>query len=275
MCLIALAYRQHPRWPLVLIANRDEAHDRPATPAEPDPEADDVYGGRDLVAGGGWLQVSNRGRLAAVTNVRRGLTPEQAPRSRGWLVRDFVRGHEDAAGFTDRLQAEARDYGRFNLLVWDGEALCFAGNAPEPTSMPVAPGWHAMSNGAFDAAWPKSTHATQALRTWLAQDLVADPGVEALDADRLAPLFEALADATPAPDHALPDTGVGVALERRLSPAFIRDAAYGTRCSSVVLAGPCAIVFAERRFGPEGRPLGHSHVVLQRTAVPTPGEAAG
>jgi uncharacterized protein with NRDE domain len=70
MCLIAIAWKDHPRYSLALIANRDEFHGRPASPAGVDPDAPTVYGGRDLQAGGSWLQVSTRGRLAAVTNVR-------------------------------------------------------------------------------------------------------------------------------------------------------------------------------------------------------------
>lgn len=263
MCLIALAYRTHPRWPLVLIANRDEAHARASAPAGDDPDAPEVYGGRDLVAGGGWLQVSRRGRLAAVTNVRRGLVPEHAPHSRGWLVRDFVRGEAPALAHAEALADAAREYGRFNLLLWDGEALAFASNVPEAVAMPVAAGFHAMSNGAFDAAWPKSAHAAQALRGWLAGD---GPDAAAGSAQAVEPLFAALADDRPAPDAALPDTGIGRELERRLSPAFIRDAVYGTRCSSVVLADASRIVFAERRFGPEGTPQGESRAVLPRAA---------
>src|SRR3546814_13729680 len=83
MCLIALAWRVHPRFPLALIANRDEAHARPTAAAGFDPGAPDVYGGRDLVQGGSWLQVSKRGRLAAVTNVRAGIADGAAQRSRG------------------------------------------------------------------------------------------------------------------------------------------------------------------------------------------------
>src|SRR5690606_39922742 len=98
--LIAVAWRPRPRSPLAIAANRDGARARPAAPATIDPEAGDVYGGRDLVQGGGWLQLSARGRLAAVTNVRDGRgvrTP--APRSCGWLVRDFVRGDSEAHAF--------------------------------------------------------------------------------------------------------------------------------------------------------------------------------
>ena len=59
MCLIAFAWRTHHRYPLALIANRDEFHLRPSATAGFDPEAAVVYGGRDLVRGGSWLQVSN------------------------------------------------------------------------------------------------------------------------------------------------------------------------------------------------------------------------
>ena len=164
MCLVAVAWRMHPHWPLALIANRDELHARPTAPAGFDPEAPDVYGGRDLVQGGGWLQLSRRGRLAAVTNVRSGPGADAAPRSRGWLVRDFARGQGDGAeGYAAALAAQARDYGRFNLLLHEPGRLVFAGNHPRFATHPVSPGLHAMSNGAFDAPWPKSNLASRAL----------------------------------------------------------------------------------------------------------------
>lgn len=260
MCLIALAWKVHPRYPLVLIANRDELHARPTAAAGYDPEAPHVYGGRDLVAGGGWLQFSARGRLAAVTNVRDGRAREQAPRSRGWLVRDFVRDDDGAMAHAALLQPAAPAFGRFNLLLWDGRELAFASNHPSPAYHAVMPGLHAMSNGAFDAPWPKSGRATQALAAWIAAQ-GADAG-HGDDAGRFTPLFEALADTTAASDAALPDTGVGLALERRLSPPFISDREYGTRCSSVMLVGDGRIVFAERRFGPAAEPLGEFGATL-------------
>lgn len=260
MCLIALAWRRHPRYRLALIANRDEFHARPTAAAGPDPDAGDVHGGRDLAQGGGWLQVSTRGRLAAVTNVRDARAPDGGTRSRGWLVRDFVRGRAGAGAGAAALHPVAGGYGRYNLLLWDGGELVFASNHPRPAHAPVEPGLHAMSNGAFDAAWPKSGLATRSLEAWLAglrhdADPASDPGL-------LAPLFRALADTSVAPDGQLPDTGVGLALERALSPPFIAGADYGTRSSSVVLVEPERIVFAERRFGPEAAPLGESFAVL-------------
>jgi uncharacterized protein with NRDE domain len=262
MCLIAIAWQHHPRYALALIANRDELHARPTAAAGPDPERPDVYGGRDLQAGGSWLQVSTTGRLAAVTNVRVGRNPEAAPRSRGALVRDFVRGETTAAQFTAALTPIAAEHGRYNLLAWDGAALLFATNHPQAETHAVAPGVHAMSNGAFDAAWPKSGHATRALRAWLDSPVSSRD----IEAPVLEPLFAALADTSPAPDAALPDTGIGPEMERWLSPPFVRGERYGTRCSTVVLVAEESIVFAERRFGPDGRPLGNSFTLLPRTA---------
>ena len=267
MCLIAFAWRSHRRYPLALMANRDEFHDRPAAAAGFDPEAGQVYGGRDLERGGGWLQVSNRMRLATVTNVRAGPKAQEAARSRGWLVRDFVSGDGKAVEYAAALESTASEYGRFNLLLWDGVELVFASNHPHPTNSAVAPGLHAMSNGAFDAPWPKSGHATRALEAWLAS---AQSEIEKIGQAALTPLFDALADTAAAPDELLPDTGVGLALERALSPPFVSGERYGTRCSSVVLVGHDHFVFAERRFGPNAAPAGDSFVSLQFTRQARP-----
>ena len=261
MCLIAVAWQAHARYQLALIANRDEFHDRPASAAACDPLHPDVYGGRDLQAGGSWLLASTRGRLAAVTNVRDGLRGETAPRSRGTLVHGFVAARDPAAEHLGALAPTVLDYGRFNLLAWDGSTLQFASNHPRATTHAVPPGLHAMSNGAFDARWPKSGHATRALAAWL-----DSPASRAGIGDAtLAPLFEALADTTPAPDADLPDTGVGLELERMLSPPFVRGSRYGTRCSTVVLVEADRITFAEHRFGPDAAPIGDSLAVLPRS----------
>ena len=257
MCLIALAWNVHPRYPLAMIANRDELHSRPTAPAGYDPDHHDVFGGRDLVQGGGWLMVSTRGRMAAVTNVRVGMNPETAPLSRGALVHGFVSGDASAANYLDELAADAPHYGRFNLLAWDGTTLAFATNHPHFVTRILEPGIHAMSNGALDATWPKGTHATRALAEWLD----ANPD----EATNTAALFDALADTTQAPDSVLPDTGVGLELERALSPPFLRGETYGTRCSTLVLASKDEITFLERRFGPNAIPTGETAALLSLT----------
>jgi uncharacterized protein with NRDE domain len=265
MCLIALAWQHHPRYRLALIANRDEAHQRPTAPAAADPDDAHAFGGRDLLQGGSWLMISDRGRLAAVTNVRDGLNPDAAPRSRGALVRDFIHGSMTASEYLQTLRPEAMRFGRFNLLLWDGGELMFGSNHPYFQAHAVEPGVHAMSNGAFDAPWPKSGLATRALSAWLespaSQQADHKQPPNSHDAG-LAMLLAAMADTTVAPDTALPDTGVGLELERMLSPPFVLGERYGTRCSSIVLIGEDSIGFIERRYGPNGAAGGETTVEL-------------
>jgi len=65
MCLILWAHAAHPRYRLILAANRDEFYRRPTTAAAYWPDGPGVVGGRDLRAGGTWLALSRSGRLAA------------------------------------------------------------------------------------------------------------------------------------------------------------------------------------------------------------------
>jgi uncharacterized protein with NRDE domain len=64
MCLVLVALRSHAEYPLIVAANRDEFYDRPTDPADFWPDAPTVLGGRDLKAGGTWLGLDTRGRLA-------------------------------------------------------------------------------------------------------------------------------------------------------------------------------------------------------------------
>ena len=257
MCLIAFAWCTHPRWPLVLIANRDEFHARPSAAADFLTDAPDVFGGIDLRAGGSWLLVSKRRRLAAITNVRVGLSPEAAPRSRGELVKAFATSDASAAEFIASIEPHAHAYGRFNLLLWDGASLYCVGNHPRFHAEQVQPGLHALSNATLDADWPKARRAKHALSTWLSGQ--AESSDVRADTD---PLFDALADTTPAADAELPDTGVGIELERRLSPPFVLGDTYGTRCSTLVLADCTGIQMTERRFGANQTFQGNGEFVL-------------
>src|SRR3546814_15093405 len=97
MCLIALAWHVHPRYPLVLIANRDEFHARPTAPAAVHPDAPQLFGGRDLEKGGSWLMVSSHGRMAAVTTVRLPLPADPCAASLGPLVLEFDKSRLSAS----------------------------------------------------------------------------------------------------------------------------------------------------------------------------------
>jgi len=262
MCLIAFAVGAHPRWRFVLASNRDEFHARPTEPAAALDANGLRFGGRDAVAGGGWLQVHAAGRVAAVTNVRLGRA-EAAERSRGALVAGFIEGTASAPSFVDALLPEAGAYGPFNLLLWDGEAH-YLSNHPRPRRRAVGQGVHALSNADLDTPWPKTRALQAALAAWASTAATTDPRS---DAALLDPLFRALADRRTAPDATLPDTGVPLDWERRLSAAFIVGADYGTRASTVVLVDDQGLWFEERRFGPLGAVEGRSSAWLPRPSA--------
>jgi len=247
MCVVALAWNTHARWRLLLIGNRDEAYARSSAPLAHWADAPKILAGRDLEAGGTWMGVHESGRAAVVTNVRDPRAAHDGA-SRGLLVSDFLRGGDPASQHATALAAGAARYRPFNLLLFDRESASFVSNHPQVRARELAPGLHGLSNGDMDAAWPKVRRATAALQSWL------DAGNEDFE-----PLFDALTDETPAPDAELPDTGIGLELERRVSPPFVRSAVYGTRATTLIALGRdgsgCII---ERRFGPEGVPQGQT-----------------
>jgi uncharacterized protein with NRDE domain len=70
-----------------------------------------------------------------------------------------------------------------------------------------------------------------------------------------------MGDPSPAADHQLPDTGVGLELERRLSAAFIVGQEYGTRATTwLEWRADGHLAIGERRFGPEGVMLGEDEM---------------
>ena len=254
MCLVALAWKCHPRWHLLLVGNRDEFHDRPTAALAPWPAPQTgVLAGRDLRSGGSWAGVNARGQLAVVTNVRDPRARLTGP-SRGQLVAGFLAGATGAADYLDHLQPQASAYPPFNLVVADAGYCGYLGNHPIQRQE-LAPGLHGISNGPLAPAWPKTARLLDRLGDWIAGG-----------SDGLAPLWSALADEQPAADAALPDTGIGIARERLLSATFIRGPQYGTRASTVVaIAGDGSGFICERRFGANGTPLGQTRIELAAT----------
>jgi len=246
MCLILFGWRAHPRYPLILAANRDEFHARPAAPADWWPDAPSVLAGRDLQAGGTWLGVTRDGRFAAVTNFREPLTP-QTPleRSRGDLVRDYLLDGRGPADYAQSVQRAGADYRGFNLLVGSPDAVYCASNRQRQAEA-VAPGVHGLSNHLLDTDWPKVGAGRRHLQGLLDQDRVRADDLLALLTDRRT---------TPGDmPRGVPDDE----LRRQLmSHYFIVSPDYGTRSSTVVLLhAEGSLEFVERRFAPDGRATG-------------------
>lgn len=247
MCLIAFAWQAHPRWRLLLAGNRDEFHARPSAPLARWSDLP-IIGGRDLEAGGTWLGVTDTGRCCVVTNVRDPRDPQLGV-SRGMLATDYLAGSLDATAHARQMLQTAGDYRPFNLLTFDEQTAFYLGNRPAPSTQPVMPGVHGLSNADFNTPWPKTRALMQRMQQWIADG----------DDKNFEPLFEALASEDVAPDEILPDTGIGLERERWLSSAFIRGLDYGTRASTVVAIDHDGRgVIVERRFGPNGRIDGSS-----------------
>lgn len=222
MCVVALAHRVHPDWPLILIGNRDEFHARPAAPLAEWNDGSDLVAGRDLQAGGTWLGVHRpSGRVVVVTNVR-GAMPDPAKESRGALVVDMLRGE---GRFADPAEADLDRFNAFNLFAVGRDARLLT-NRPQPSIASLEPAVHALANEPVDQPCPR--------------------------AERLRAALAAVVEAGADPEGLL-DT-----LTATSDPAlFLRGDIYGTRASTLVAISPTGDVhMVERRYEAGGRPAG-------------------
>lgn len=193
MCLILVAWRATKPHALVVAANRDEFHARPAAPAAFWDDLPGVLAGRDLEARGTWMGVSRSGKFAAVTNYR-GAREPRAAESRGALVACFLENGQDATTYLNEVQAKAGAYSGFNLLACDGKELWWLSNrSGEPRRLD--PGIYGLGNTLIDA--PEVEGSKQRFVAALENGAAVEP------------LFSVLAEAK------------------------IVNPAYGTRCSTV------------------------------------------
>src|SRR5574341_778896 len=140
MCLIVLAWRVHPELPLVVAANRDEFHARPAAPAAFWDDHPDILAGRDLEA-------------------------------RGALVSRFLVNGAAPAAYVKGLKADL--YSGFNLLAADDQDLWSMSNrGGEPRRL--EPGIYGLGNTLLDAP------EVDAPKRAFAADLEAGAAVESL-----------------------------------------------------------------------------------------------
>lgn len=224
MCLISFAYQQHPKYSLILIANRDEFYQRPTASMAFWEDNPQILAGKDLQAGGTWLGINvKNGTFSALTNIREGGTPQYAERSRGQLTEGFLQYSGSAEDYLTYLTTEYDEYNGFNLLLADQQGLYHTNNR-QRMPQKLAAGSYGLSNATLNTPWPKTKQLTHALE---GQIQYSEPSIEAL--------LELLRDEQEAEDHQLPSTGVSYEWEKRLSACYIRSPEYGTRCSTVLM----------------------------------------
>ena len=255
MCLLVLAWRAHPRFPLVVAANRDEYHARPAAPLAEWEDVGGVVGGRDLQARGAWFAVDRRGRSGIVTNFREfGRRRRSAP-SRGGLIPAYLAGTSAPGDFLRSLETDSPAYAGFNLLLADGQSLWYASNRADRFARELQPGIYGLSNEFLDTPWPKLVRVRERFAR-----LLASPDSDG--AEFTGRLFDLLADREPASTADLPPSELSPDWARKLSAPFVLDETYGTRCSTVLTVSADATRIAERRFDATGISTGETERVL-------------
>lgn len=237
MCLIVIALKQHPDWPFVMVANRDEFFARPTQPLGFWPDAP-IVAGRDLRAGGTWMGFNRNGRFAALTNFRNGREPNTGGSSRGRVVAHYLMDSAPAAHYV--APADVRS--GYNLIRGDSEGLFYSGNRGGDFTR-LNRGVHTLSNALLESEWPKTRCAHSTMKKVLRE--------EYLNGEKL---IRVLSDETRANDDQLPDTGIPLEKERLLSSCLIRSPDYGTRATTVVMQaanGDTRII--EQRMDNRGR----------------------
>lgn len=223
MCLIFFSLNNHPKYKLIVAANRDEFYNRRTMPMAFWNDAPQIVGGRDLEASGTWMAMNRNGKISLVTNYRDPAHINPKAPSRGQLVSDYLLNGDSPDQYLSKILPHAKQYNGFNLLVGNTDKLWYLSNYGNGIQA-LTPGLYGLSNHLLDTPWPKVERGKEKFKT-------------ILDSNTLRPetLFELLHDESRAADQNLPDTGIGLERERALSSMFIRTNGYGTRCSTVVL----------------------------------------
>lgn len=242
MCLILFAINQHPELPLVVAANRDEYYQRPTDGMHWWHDGD-ILAGMDRESGGTWLSISRKGEVAAVTNFRDG-RPEKAAISRGQLPLWAL--NQSQTELENTLNQARGELAGFNLIRLNTANGWYFSNRDSHPGRHLHRGAYGLSNHLLQSPWPKLVTMRKRLVELMQHG--AQPSLH-------EQLINEMQEATPAPDHYLPDTGVALDVERFLSSPFIKSEHYGTRATTIVtVAATGEIQVTEQCWEQWGKP---------------------
>lgn len=246
MCLVLLAIKEHPEYPLMILSNRDEFYKRASSPADFWIENPDVFSGRDLVGNGTWLGVNRDGRFSLITNYRNPQRYTASAPSRGLLVSDFLLESAPITSldYINKVAVNSDFYNPFNIVVGDSNNIYYYSNV-EKKIKELSRGIYCMSNHLLNTPWYKVEKAKELFIRNKDNLLARSSRDETLDL-----LYPILLDNSSSPDYLLPDTGVGMDLEKRLSSIFVTipEHGYGTYSSSIILFAKNKISFSEKIY---------------------------
>ncbi|MBF0378262.1 MAG: NRDE family protein [Desulfamplus sp.] len=258
MCLIAFGYGVHKKYRLILSANRDEFFNRPTAPLNVWEDEPQIIGGRDLQQGGTWMGFNKQGRFAALTNVRNPASMKPNARSRGELIPSFLLSDEEPVSYLKTIKNRIGDYNGFNLLAGDLNNLFFISSTDQQI-IKVKEGIHAVSNHTLNTPWVKVQIVKEGLKKIVENQTSSFTNISDIESN----LYAMMQSNTIAPDEFLPDTGVGIELERKLSPVFVSMKGYGTRSTSVVLWDiEGNLTFSEITWSENGNKQDYKNIVV-------------
>lgn len=238
MCLLSFHIGHHPIYKLIFCANRDESYERPTKEAHFWEDFPFLLGGRDLEQMGTWLGITKSGRLAALTNYREKTLHRKGKKSRGEIVTSYLIGNETPVHFLEKLRENKEEYNGFNVLVGNVDQLYYYSNRQHEI-VPLHIGTHALSNHFLNTPWPKVLQLKRSIQQYVTKN----------EHIEIKEIFNILNDRNVAEDIDLPNTGIGIELERLLSPVFIQTDRYGTRSSTVILVSHNnEVTFVERTY---------------------------
>lgn len=221
MCILFVAVNQHQDFPLIIAANRDEFFNRGTSESHIWQGQQGIIAGKDLQAGGTWMGVNQLGFIASLTNIRAPQTVNVIARTRGELVSHYLQSPRQ--DYAQRLRSTRGNYNGYNLLFGKWNDLAVYNNQLDSLQS-LTTGFYGLSNASLNSPWPKINKGVGKLEEYCQNGQDINPEI----------LFGLLLDTQQAPDQDLPETGVPIDWERRLSSIFILGDEYGTRSSTVL-----------------------------------------
>jgi uncharacterized protein with NRDE domain len=226
MCILFFAIKQHPKYPVIICANRDEFHQRPTQAMhwwQKNDNPNVLLAGKDLQAGGTWLGLNQQGRFSALTNYREPLLFDKSKKSRGDLVIQALASTNEVT--TKLLGNSAYQYNGFNLVFGQlNNLVCFDSVSKKQHTLKA--GFHSLCNGALDDIWPKMKLGKNQLTNAISNREEHPLNIETL--------FSLMQNNQQAEAENLPNTGVPLNWEQLLSSIFIISPDYGTRTTNII-----------------------------------------
>ncbi len=151
MCILFIAVNQHPKFPLIIAANRDEFHNRPTTDSAFWGSNKEILAGKDNQAGGTWMGINKNGSVSALTNIRAPNKEVKDAVTRGELVLNFLLASgKQQQKYAQTLAESKAQYNGYNLLFGKLDQL-YVYNNFDDACVPLDVGVYGILNASLNS----------------------------------------------------------------------------------------------------------------------------